>query len=246
MGNNNLEGGVKVPLLELEGIKKIYQQGQVEVPALRGLDLIIERGEFTSIVGPSGSGKTTLLNLIGCLDIPTRGQIFFDGQEIEQLSKEKLALLRRYNLGFIFQEYNLIPVLSAYENVELPLRLFEKMSQPEIKKKVVNILEAVGLGEYAHHMPSELSGGQQQRVSIARALVKEPKLVLADEPTANLDSKTSEEVLEVMLEMNQQLDTTFIFSTHDPLVWDYAQRLITLKDGQIVEDEQEKQVGARR
>lgn len=246
MGNNNLEGGVKVPLLELEGIKKIYQQGQVEVPALRGLDLIIERGEFTSIVGPSGSGKTTLLNLIGCLDIPTRGQIFFDGQEIEQLSKEKLALLRRYNLGFIFQEYNLIPVLSAYENVELPLRLFEKMSQPEIKKKVVNILEAVGLGEYAHHKPSELSGGQQQRVSIARALVKEPKLVLADEPTANLDSKTSEEVLEVMLEMNQQLDTTFIFSTHDPLVWDYAQRLITLKDGQIVEDEQEKQVGARR
>ena len=246
VGNNNLEGGVKVPLLELEGIKKIYQQGQVEVPALRGLDLIIERGEFTSIVGPSGSGKTTLLNLIGCLDIPTRGQIFFDGQEIEQLSKEKLALLRRYNLGFIFQEYNLIPVLSAYENVELPLRLFEKMSQPEIKKKVVNILEAVGLGEYAHHKPSELSGGQQQRVSIARALVKEPKLVLADEPTANLDSKTSEEVLEVMLEMNQQLDTTFIFSTHDPLVWDYAQRLITLKDGQIVEDEQEKQVGARR
>lgn len=235
-----------MPLLELEGIKKIYQQGQVEVPALRGLDLIIERGEFTSIVGPSGSGKTTLLNLIGCLDIPTRGQIFFDGQEIEQLSKEKLALLRRYNLGFIFQEYNLIPVLSAYENVELPLRLFEKMSQPEIKKKVVNILEAVGLGEYAHHKPSELSGGQQQRVSIARALVKEPKLVLADEPTANLDSKTSEEVLEVMLEMNQQLDTTFIFSTHDPLVWDYAQRLITLKDGQIVEDEQEKQVGARR
>ena len=235
-----------MPLLELEGIKKIYQQGQVEVPALRGLNLIIERGEFTSIVGPSGSGKTTLLNLIGCLDIPTTGQIFFDGQEIEKLSKEKLALLRRYNLGFIFQEYNLIPVLSAYENVELPLRLFEKMTKQDIQNKVTAILEAVGLDEYADHKPSELSGGQQQRVSIARALVKEPKLVLADEPTANLDSKTSEEVLEVMLEMNQHLDTTFIFSTHDPQVWDYAQRLITLKDGQIVEDKQGEQVGARR
>lgn len=223
-------------LLELKGIKKIYQQGEVEVPALRGVNLIIEQGEFTSIVGPSGSGKTTLLNLIGCLDTPTSGQIFFDGQEIEKLSKEELALLRRYNLGFIFQEYNLIPVLSAYENVELALRLFDEVKGQEIEDRVNSILNKVGLAEFAHHKPSELSGGQQQRVSIARALVKEPKLVLADEPTANLDSKTSEEVLEVMVEMNQQLNTTFIFSTHDPQVWDYAQRIITLKDGQIVED----------
>ena len=203
---------------------------------MRGVNLIIEQGEFTSIVGPSGSGKTTLLNLIGCLDTPTSGQIFFDGQEIEKLSKEELALLRRYNLGFIFQEYNLIPVLSAYENVELALRLFDEVKGQEIEDRVNSILNKVGLAEFAHHKPSELSGGQQQRVSIARALVKEPKLVLADEPTANLDSKTSEEVLEVMVEMNQQLNTTFIFSTHDPQVWDYAQRIITLKDGQIVED----------
>ncbi|MBM7555935.1 ABC transporter ATP-binding protein [Halanaerobacter jeridensis] len=223
-------------LLELKGIKKIYQQGQVEVPALRGIDLTIHRGEFTSVVGPSGSGKTTLLNLIGCLDTPTEGKIFFDNREIEKLSKEELALLRRYNLGFIFQEYNLIPVLSAYENVELALRLFDDIKEIEVEKRVKNILEAVGLADFAHHTPGELSGGQQQRVSIARALVKEPKLILADEPTANLDSKTSEEVLEVMVEMNQQLDTTFIFSTHDPLVWDYAQRIITLKDGQIAEE----------
>ncbi|MGM0368889.1 MAG: ABC transporter ATP-binding protein [Bacillota bacterium] len=223
-------------LLELESIKKIYQQGQVEVPALRGVDLVINRGEFSSIAGPSGSGKTTLLNMIGCLDSPSSGKIFFDGREIEMLSKEELAMLRRYNLGFIFQEYNLIPVLSAYENVELALRLFKDLGDKEIKDRVNHILAAVGLEEFSTHKPRELSGGQQQRVSIARALVKEPKLVLADEPTANLDSKTSEDVLEVMVEMNQKLDTTFVFSTHDPQVWDYAKRLLTLKDGQIVED----------
>jgi len=223
-------------LLELEAIKKIYQQGQVEVPALRGVDLVINRGEFSSIAGPSGSGKTTLLNMIGCLDSPSSGKIFFDGREIEMLSKEELAMLRRYNLGFIFQEYNLIPVLSAYENVELALRLFKDLGDKEIKDRVNHILAAVGLEDFSTHKPSELSGGQQQRVSIARALVKEPKLVLADEPTANLDSKTSEDVLEVMVDMNQQLDTTFVFSTHDPQVWDYAKRLLTLKDGQIVED----------
>ena len=223
-------------LLELEAIKKIYQQGQVEVPALRGVDLAINRGEFSAIAGPSGSGKTTLLNMIGCLDSPSSGKIFFDGREIEMLSKEELAMLRRYNLGFIFQEYNLIPVLSAYENVELALRLFKDLGDKEIEDRVNHILDAVGLEEFSTHKPSELSGGQQQRVSIARALVKEPKLVLADEPTANLDSKTSQDVLEVMVEMNQKLDTTFVFSTHDPQVWDYAKRLLTLKDGQIVED----------
>jgi putative ABC transport system ATP-binding protein len=225
-----------VALLELEAIKKIYQQGQVEVPALRGVDLAINRGEFSAIAGPSGSGKTTLLNMIGCLDSPSSGKIFFDGREIEMLSKEELAMLRRYNLGFIFQEYNLIPVLSAYENVELALRLFKDLGDKEIEDRVNHILDAVGLEEFSTHKPSELSGGQQQRVSIARALVKEPKLVLADEPTANLDSKTSQDVLEVMVEMNQKLDTTFVFSTHDPQVWDYAKRLLTLKDGQIVED----------
>ncbi|GAB6100727.1 ABC transporter ATP-binding protein [Halanaerocella petrolearia] len=224
-------------LLKLEGIKKIYQQGEIEVPALRGVDLTISRGEFTSIAGPSGSGKTTLLNMIGCLDTPTEGKIFFVGEEIGEFSQEDLAMLRRNNLGFIFQSYNLIPVLTAFENVELALKLLNNITEDEIKEKVMEILEAVGLEDYAYHKPNELSGGQKQRVSIARALVKEPQLVLADEPTANLDSETSEDVLEVMLEMNKQLDTTFIFSTHDPQVWGYAKRLVTLKDGQIVEDE---------
>ncbi|PRX34754.1 putative ABC transport system ATP-binding protein [Orenia metallireducens] len=223
-------------LLKLQGVKKIYQQGRVEVEALRGIDLEIEAGEFTSIGGPSGSGKTTLLNMIGCLHRPTIGQIIFDGDEIEKLPKEELAMLRRHNLGFIFQDYNLIPVLTVYENVELALRLLGDVEKKEIKERVVNILKSVGLGDYINRKPNELSGGQKQRVSIARALVKEPKLVLADEPTANLDSKTSEDVLEVMLEMNQKLTTTFIFSTHDPQVMEYAKRLLTLKDGKIIED----------
>ncbi len=224
-------------LLQLEGIKKIYQQGKIEVPALRGIDLTIDKGEFTSIAGPSGSGKTTLLNMIGCLDTPTEGSILFNNQEVGSLEKEELALLRRNNLGFIFQSYNLIPVLSAYENIELALRLLDNIKREEVKDRVMNILEAVGLGEYADRKPNELSGGQKQRVSIARALVKKPKLILADEPTANLDSETSEDILQVMLEMNEKLNTTFIFSTHDPQVMEYAKRLVTIKDGQIIEDE---------
>lgn len=225
-------------LLELEGIKKIYQQGEIEVPALRGIDLTVKRGEFSSVAGPSGSGKTTLLNMIGCLDTPTEGRIFFAGDEINDLSKEELAMLRRENLGFIFQGYNLIPVLTAFENIELVLKLLGDLNKGEIEDRVMGILEAVGLGDYADRKPNELSGGQKQRVSIARALVKEPKLVLADEPTANLDSKTGEDVLEIMIEMNEKLETTFIFSTHDPQVMEYAKRLLTLKDGQIVADEE--------
>ncbi|GAB6137728.1 ABC transporter ATP-binding protein [Halanaerobaculum tunisiense] len=225
-------------LLELEAVEKIYQQGQIEVPALQGVDLSVDQGEFTSVAGPSGSGKTTLLNMIGCLDTPTAGRIFFAGEEIEDLSKEELALLRRNNLGFIFQDYNLIPVLTAFENVELALKLLADLTKEEIEEKVLSILGAVGLEDYANRKPNELSGGQKQRVSIARALVKEPKLVLADEPTANLDSETSKEVLRVMMEMNDRLATTFIFSTHDPLVMEYAKRLITLQDGQIIEDQE--------
>lgn len=224
-------------LLRLEGITKVYQQGKVEVPALQGVDLTVKTGEFSSIAGPSGSGKSTLLNIIGCLDQPTEGQVFLDGQEVESLSRNQLAMLRRYNLGFIFQDFNLIPVLSVYENVEFALRLLDK-SKSELKEEVMDILEAVGLRELAARRPNELSGGQKQRVSIARALVKQPKLILADEPTANLDSDTSRDVLQVMTEMNQKLATTFIFSTHDPLVMDYAKRLINLKDGQIESDKE--------
>jgi putative ABC transport system ATP-binding protein len=224
-------------LIKLRGLEKIYRQGKIEVPALRGIDMEIESGEFTTIFGPSGSGKTTLLNMIGCLDKSTAGEIIFDGHSINDLDSKKLAEVRRYNLGFIFQSYNLIPVLTAFENVEFAIRLIEKHSKKERRDRVMALLEEVGLGEMAHRRPNELSGGQKQRVAIARALIKEPKLVLADEPTANLDSETSKEVLELMKEMNEELNTTFIFSTHDPQVMDYARRLIEIKDGQINKDQ---------
>ncbi|MFP4016626.1 MAG: ABC transporter ATP-binding protein [Halanaerobiales bacterium] len=226
-------------LLELKKVEKIYQQGKIEVPALKGVDLTVEKGEFTTIFGPSGSGKTTMLNMIGCLDKPTSGELFFDKKKLNDMSTKELAMLRRFNIGFIFQSYNLIPVLSAYENVEFAIRL-TNVGQKEMEDRVMDLLEAVGLGDMADRRPNELSGGQKQRVAIARALVKEPKLVLADEPTANLDSKTSDEVLEIMLKMNKKLGTTFIFSTHDPQVMDYASRLIEIKDGNITEDKETK------
>jgi putative ABC transport system ATP-binding protein len=224
-------------LLELKGVEKIYQQGKIQVPALRGIDLVVEPGEFTTVFGPSGSGKTTLLNLVGCLDKPTTGQVIFEGKELGSLDKKGLAQIRRDNIGFIFQSYNLIPVLTAYENVEFAIRLLGKHSGQKLKDRVLEILAAVGLEGLENRRPNELSGGQKQRVAIARALVKEPKLVLADEPTANLDSKTSEEILEVMVRMNQELGTTFIFSTHDPRVMDYAHRLLEIKDGLISLDQ---------
>jgi putative ABC transport system ATP-binding protein len=223
-------------LLELNNIKKIYQQGEIEVPALNGIDLKIETGEFTSLFGPSGSGKTTLLNLIGCLDRPTSGEILFDGEKLADHDNKELAMLRRYNIGFVFQSYNLIPVLTAYENVEFAITLLDKHNKNELREKVMNILAEVGLEGLEDRRPNELSGGQKQRVAIARALVKEPKIVLADEPSANLDSKTSKEVLEVMLKMNEELNTTFIFSTHDPLVMEYAGRLLEIRDGKISDD----------
>ena len=228
-------------LLELKGLKKIYDQGKIEVPALRGIDLMVEQGEFTTVFGPSGSGKTTLLNMIGCLDTPTTGTILFDGQNLEELDKKALAMIRRHNVGFIFQSYNLIPVLTAYENVEFAIRLVNKYDKREIRERVLRILNAVGLEGLENRKPNELSGGQKQRVAIARALVKEPKLILADEPSANLDSKTSEEVLAVMAKMNRELGTTFIFSTHDPRVMDYAHRLIEIRDGQIAKDQRREQ-----
>lgn len=220
-------------LVKLVGLKKTYQQGKIAVPALRGIDMEIESGEFTTIFGPSGSGKTTLLNMIGCLDKSTAGEIFFDGHSINNLNNKELAEIRRHNLGFIFQSYNLIPVLTAFENVEFAIRLIDKHSKKERREKVMNLLEEVGLGDLASRRPNELSGGQKQRVAVARALIKEPKLVLADEPTANLDSETSQEVLEIMQKMNKELNTTFIFSTHDPQVMEYANRLIEIKDGMI-------------
>ncbi len=226
-----------MPLLELENVKKIYQQGEIEVPALRGIDLTISRGEFTSVFGPSGSGKTTLLNLIGALDKASSGTIKFNGEELGSFSRDDLALLRRREIGFIFQSYNLIPVLTAQENVEFALRIAGGENKENSYGKSRNLLQEVGLAGMEDRKPNELSGGQKQRVAVARALVKEPSLVLADEPTANLDSDTSKEVLAIMLDMNEDLQTTFVFSTHDPMVMEYARRLLELKDGLITQDE---------
>ncbi|GAB4112934.1 MAG: ABC transporter ATP-binding protein [Candidatus Caldatribacteriota bacterium] len=224
-------------LLELKKVKKIYRQGKIEVPALRGVDLTVEQGEFTTIFGPSGSGKTTLLNMIGCLDTPTEGEVKLNGDEVGKLSPKQLAMVRRYNIGFIFQAYNLIPVLTAYENVEFAIRLIHQSKDGQIKEKVLKMLEEVGLKGLENRRPNELSGGEKQRVAIARALIKNPKIVLADEPTANLDSETGTEVIKIMVKMNQELKTTFIFSTHDPLIMKYAKRLINLKDGMISAEE---------
>ena len=224
-------------LLELKEVKKIYQQGKIKVPALRGVDLNVEEGEFTTIFGPSGSGKTTLLNMIGCLDTPTEGEIRLNDKKVSDLSRKALAMTRRHNIGFVFQSYNLIPVLTAYENVEFAIRLIDHTSALQIKEKVLKILDEVGLKGLENRRPNELSGGEKQRVAIARALVKEPKLVLADEPTANLDSENAAGVVDIMRKMNKELKTTFIFSTHDPMVMKYARRLINLKDGMISADE---------
>ena len=227
-------------LLELKKVKKIYQQGKIEVPALRGVDLEVEEGEFTTIFGPSGSGKTTLLNMIGCLDTPTEGEVSLSGKKVSDLSKKALAMVRRFNIGFVFQAYNLIPVLTAYENVEFAIRLTDHSSESQMKEKVLKILEEVGLKGLESRRPNELSGGEKQRVAIARALVKEPKLILADEPTANLDSENAAGVVNIMRKMNEELNTTFIFSTHDPMVMKFANRYINLKDGMISADERGK------
>jgi len=204
-------------LLELNKVKKIYQQGKIEVPALRGVDLEVEEGEFTTIFGPSGSGKTTLLNMIGCLDTPTEGEVSLSGKKVSDLSKKALAMVRRFNIGFVFQAYNLIPVLTAYENVEFAIRLTDHSSESQMKEKVLKILEEVGLKGLESRRPNELSGGEKQRVAIARALVKEPKIVLADEPTANLDSENAAGIVNIMRKMNKELGTTFIFSIKDLL-----------------------------
>jgi len=225
-----------MPEARMENVEKNYRVGKVEVPALRGVSVRIEEGEFTSIAGPSGSGKTTILNLIGCLDKPTRGRVLIGDQDVSGLSSDQLADVRNHGLGFIFQTFNLIPVFSALENVEFPLIILKKGAPSERRDKALSMLEQVGLKDLVHRKPSEMSGGQQQRVAIARALVKEPGVVLADEPTANLDSKTGEETLSLMKEMNEKTGTTFIFSTHDRMVMDFAKRLIHVHDGRIESD----------
>ncbi len=218
-------------------VHKTYQVGTVEVPAVRGVTLEIESGAFMSIAGPSGSGKTTILNLLGALDTPTAGTIWIGDLTTEGLSPKTLADFRNTHLGFVFQTFNLIPVLTARENVELPLQLRGIADSGDRRTRVENLLQEVGIGELADRRPTELSGGQQQRVAIARALVKDPTLVLADEPTANLDSNTAGEIMGLMQSMNERHGTTFVFSTHDPMVMERATRLVRLRDGQIESDE---------
>jgi putative ABC transport system ATP-binding protein len=206
------------------------------VPALRGLDLTVKKGEFTALCGPSGSGKTTALNLIGALDKPTSGEIVLEGKNLAKLSRSKLSRIRRDRIGFVFQAYNLVPVLTAYENAEIVLAL-QGVSAKERRERVMGLLADVGLEGMAHRRPDQLSGGQQQRVAIARAIAANPAVVLADEPTANVDSETAEKIISIMEKLNRERDVTFVFSTHDPRVMERAKRVVRLVDGKIESDE---------
>jgi putative ABC transport system ATP-binding protein len=224
---------VNVNIIEIKNLKKDYALGTTTVHALRGIDLAIEKGDFLSIIGPSGSGKTTLLNIIGCIDFATEGSVKVGDREITALSDRQITDIRLHKIGFIFQTFNLIPVLNAVENVEFPLLLMKNRSRGEVRSKAEQLLDEVGLKDYIKHKPAELSGGQRQRVAIARALVTKPDIILADEPTANLDSVTGASVLDAMRDMNKRENTTFIFSTHDANVLKYANHVIKIKDGLI-------------
>lgn len=226
-------------IIQIKNLHKVYNDNSVSVSALNGINLEFEEGEFSAIVGPSGSGKTTLLNIIGGLDNATEGNVVIENVAINELSPRKLTDFRMKNIGFVFQAYNLIPVLTAGENVEFIMQLQGK-SKPERDSRVNELMKAVGLGEMIKRRPSKLSGGQQQRVAVARALASKPKFVLADEPTANLDSKSTENLLEIMEQLNKEENITFIFSTHDARVVNKARRVITLEDGKIVSDTKTK------
>jgi len=226
-------------VVKIDNVTRVYQIGKVETKALRGINLTIENGEFTTLVGPSGSGKTTLLQMIGCLDQPTSGKVFISGKDVTRLNRNQRADMRRGTIGFIFQFFALIPTLTAYENVEMPL-LMNGHSSKERRERVMELLKAVDLADRANNRPDQLSGGQQQRVAVARALAPEPTLVLADEPTANLDTVNGQQAMEIMQKLNQETGVTFIFATHDPRVIKYAKRVVTLQDGLIVNDKSNK------
>jgi len=227
-------------LVSVENVSKEYDLGEQRVPALRDVSISIEEGVFLAIAGPSGSGKSTLLNLIGCIDTPSSGKILIDGQDISGRTPDQLADLRARTIGFVFQTFNLLPVLTAAENVEYPLLQLKELSRDERRRRVAHFLDVVQLSRYADHRPNQLSGGQRQRVAIARALATHPKIVLADEPTANLDHKTGEGILALMKDINIAFKTTFIFSTHDKKVMAKADRLVRVEDGQI------RMLGVRR
>jgi len=223
-------------LIELHGVTKIYPLGHQQVTAVDGLTLAMERGEFTVLAGPSGSGKTTVLNLIGCLDQPSAGAVSVDGRDVGTSSVKALADFRLRTIGFIFQSYNLIPVLTAEENAEFTLML-QGVAKPERRQRVRELFAELGIAGLEGRRPNDLSGGQQQRVAVARAMAAEPAVILADEPTANLDSKSAEDLLELMRQLNREKGTTFVFSSHDPLVIAHARRVVRLRDGRLETDE---------
>ncbi|NLV20168.1 MAG: ABC transporter ATP-binding protein [Bacteroidetes bacterium] len=227
-------------VIEIKDVNKIYNSTEIKVHAVNGVSLDFDQGEFAAIVGPSGSGKTTLLNLLGGLDLPTSGKILIDGEDLSKLKSSQLIDFRLRNIGFVFQSYNLIPVLTAEENVGFIMAL-QKIDRKEREERTWSLLKAVGLGDRLNSRPAKLSGGQQQRVAVARALASRPKFVLADEPTANLDSKAAKTLLEIMEKLNREEKITFIFSTHDPRVVKMARRVITLEDGKVISDEVKKQ-----
>jgi putative ABC transport system ATP-binding protein len=226
-------------VIKVENVTRVFTTGKLETQALRGVNLSIESGEFTALVGPSGSGKTTLLQLIGCLDQPTTGQVYINGKDVSRLNRNQRADMRRGTIGFIFQFFALIPTLTAYENIEMPL-LLNGHKPSERRERVMQLLQAVDLADRAHHRPDQLSGGEQQRVAVARALAPKPTLILADEPTANLDTPNGKVVMETMTRLNQETGVTFVFATHDPRVISYARRVVTLRDGLIVENSTEE------
>ena len=222
-------------VIRLEDVTRVYKIGEVETYALRGLTMTIEEGEFTALVGPSGSGKTTALQVMGCLDKPTSGRVLLKGEDVSKLSGSKRADLRRGSIGFVFQFFALLPGLNAYENIELPLLLARKNGKQR-RERVLELLEAVGLADRAQHRPDQMSGGEQQRVAVARALATNPILILADEPTANLDTDNGRQVMEIMLRLNEETGTTFVCATHDPRVVAFARRVVELRDGKVSDD----------
>lgn len=224
---------MSLAIVKVEQLSKSYHLGQIEIPALKAINLEIHSGEFTAVIGASGSGKSTLLNMIGCIDTPSKGNVYIDGVNINQLTDNEKSDLRNQKIGFIFQSFNLVPVLSVYENVELPLLINSTVSKAERKNRVLEAINDVGLERLSKNKPDQLSGGQRQRVAIARALAGHPKLVLADEPTANLDSETSHKIIDLMLDLNSRKKITFVFSTHDEKLMSRVSRIIHIKDGEI-------------
>ena len=226
----------EVPLIKLENVWKIYQLGKIKLTVLREISLEIIPGSFVTIMGPSGSGKSTLLHIIGCLDTPTRGKVFWKGQDISGFSEDELAQIRGQKIGFVFQQFNLLPNLNALENVMLPM-VFQGIPEEKRKERAKDLLSSMGLAERIFHRPSELSGGEQQRVAIARALANEPELIVADEPTGNIDSKTGKQVMEILTNLHKNEKKTIIVVTHDPHIASYSKKIINIKDGQIIVDQ---------